>query len=587
MLCCWPRGPSSVCGGFIPPEKVLKSSNLHEKAHAQVQGKGIAVSAAKGELESFVLLLRPRHRRPLMDVRFEFTPPATAAAISASFERIGYVQVDSPSGHSVFPDTRDRHADSALPFGSSGTVGYFPDRLVPGTSSVATPGENTQFWVTLDVPLTAPAGTHEGQIRLRLRGTGPVDVPLTITVYDFALPKRASARNTCCWSPQYLDCRQDESFLQELYRDMVRHRQSPDPIIPQPEITVNQDGSVAIDLEAYDKMATYCMDELGATHLFFPRIGSAWYMNLYFLWHTPLVKKERWCGVQIFNDDLELTPAFQRAFGNYLKQMTDYFRNKNWLGRIYITSMDEPHTDDDFKAVRNYTAFVHSVAPEIRRFCTTYPRPGLLDSIDTWCPQQFDEATVRQRQAMGEELMFYKNWLHLIDMPMVNPRLQGWLAWRMGATGWLTYATMGKWNRAWDEPYVLYPNTGIKAWGLGLWWYPALLDKKILRSVRWEMMREGAEDYEYLVLLRDRLAALPEPALAGAPAQTAAAFLKNAASGIALYPRVLPGKLEPEWEKRPAFATSHRLVWERRNEAAHCIEALPAITPPHPMPVND
>ena len=355
---------------------------------------------------------------------------------------------------------------------------------------------------------------------------------------------------------------------------MAEHRQSPDPILPQPNFSIAPDGTVTIDSKDYEEMLAFCMDELGQTHFFFPRVGGAWYTNCYWLWHNPMVLKERWYGAQILDEQLAPTAKFQAAFGSYVKQMMARFEAKGWADRVYMTTMDEPHKVEDMTAVRNVADFVHSVAPKVRRFCTTYPRPGLLGAIDAWCPQQYDEELVKQRQANGEQLMFYKNWLHLIDMPMVNPRLQGWIAWKIRAVGWLTYATMGRWDRAWDEPYVTYANHGIRAWGLGLFWYPDLLRPRILKSVRWEMMREGAEDYEYLALLAKRLKSIPDAQRQTHAAKAAQAFLETAANQVVLCPGVFPCGRKDEWLDKPNYTQSNRVPWELRNAAAHHIAAL-------------
>jgi len=554
--------------GVYPPRKVLKT----QKIAPRERSAGVSVSAARGELESFLLILRPRDRKPLLDVRFETN--LSAPHLGLQYRRVGYVHIDQPSGVSVFPDVGDRHKAGVVPFGSALKTGYFPDRLLPEDRSEAQPGENTQFWFVLSVALDTKPGMHKGTIRLLMRGIEPVEVPLEVTVHSFVLPRRPTLRNTTWWSPQAIDRARDKTFLKKLYSEMARYRQAADPVLPQPGLNIHDDGSVSVDLDEYGKMAAYCLDELGMSRLFFPRVGGAWYTNLYFLWHAPVVLKQRWYGVRIFGPDYELTPRFRKSFGDYVRQVSDYFRARGWLGRVYMTTMDEPHTADDLKALANFGRFVKSVAPEVRLFCTTYPRPELYGVIDTWCPQQFDETNVRARQAAGDQFMFYKNWLHLIDMPLVDPRLEGWIAWRTRAVGWLTYATMGRWRRAWDEPYAVYPNTGIKAWGLGLWWYPALLKPKVLTSVRWEMMREGAEDYEYLALLARVIDRLSNEHRKEEDVRQARAFLDTVTEGILLYPGVLPAGRDDGWQERPAFTTDNRIVHERREQVARWIEKL-------------
>ncbi|MFV0417024.1 MAG: glycoside hydrolase domain-containing protein [Chthoniobacterales bacterium] len=329
----------------------------------------------------------------------------------------------------------------------------------------------------------------------------------------------------------------------------------------------------------YDEALTYCLDELGMTQFFFPRVGGDWDSNLYFLWHSPTVKKQKWLGVQIFDDELSLTPKFKQAFGNYVRQMTAHLKSKGWLDKVVLTTMDEPHSQDDLKAVHAFASFVKNIVPEVRIFCTTAPRPELYGVIDVWCAQHYDAVEAKARQQQGEEFMFYKNWMNLIDMPMVNPRLNGWIAWRDGAVSWLTYSAMiNEWH-SWERPYtVYYPTTGIIAWGLGLMWYPGLMQSEILKSVRWEMMREGAEDYEYLTLLAKRLNELPKNLQNLPKVAQARSFLAAVTNDILLSPQFSADPKERtkrgSWKKKPNFTTSNRTVWERRNETAKWIQAI-------------
>ncbi len=565
---------------LYPPEKVLKRDLLEFGARTE----NVSLSAARGEYEPFILVVRPRGKRPVMDLRFDLPSLRMAAAGDSGpgptpdldYRRIGYVDVDSPSGSSVFPEVGARYLATAIPFGSTGRIGAFPDRLLPESRSNAMPGENTQFWFTVHVPRGAAPGIWQGTLKLHMRGAGPIPVPVRVRVRKFALPERASLKNTTCWSPQYLGQSWNEDKLRTFYRNLAAFHQVPDPILPQPGIAIDENGGIEVETAAYERMLSYCLNELGMTHAFFPRVGGAWYTNVYFLWHAPAVRRQRWYGVPIFQDDLQLTPAFKKTFGAYVRNMADVFRRLNCQDRIYMTTMDEPQTAADLTAVRRFAEFVKKVAPEVRLFCTTYPRPELAGVIDAWCPQRYDRNEFRSHRAVGDELLFYKNWIHLVDMPMVNPRLYGWLARRTGATGWLTYAVMGRWDRAWDEPYVIYPNTGIKAWGLGLWWYPALLRPEIIHSVRWEMMREGAEDYEYLRLLDERLEALPPDRRNVPAARAARTFLQSALKQVIHSPAVFPNGGGGNGPERPAYTRSNRTVGQLRDRAAHWIEALTA-----------
>lgn len=155
---------------LYPTEKVFKDQLLPTDSKLRT----ISLSCAKGEFEPFIVVVRPRHRKPLMDVRFDLEPFRSgkgASPLTLEYERVGYINIDVPSGTSIFPDMRHRFKDTALPFGSSARRGYFPDRLIPESITAAPPGENpypsplkspstTSLFPPLPHKKILPAGAH-------------------------------------------------------------------------------------------------------------------------------------------------------------------------------------------------------------------------------------------------------------------------------------------------------------------------------------------------------------------------------------------------------------------------------------------
>jgi len=178
---------------LYPPEKVRKLQPLS----TSMRTEKIEISAARNETESFVLVIRPRIRRPLLDLRIvtpdtfrEASSNGRTVQLHVSCRRIGYVYVDAPSGSSVLPDVGDRFRSAGAPFGISGEIGFFPDPLFEERFTFADPGQNTQFWVTVRAPRNTPSGTYAANLRIQVRGEKPVDVPLVVRVRRFTLPDR-------------------------------------------------------------------------------------------------------------------------------------------------------------------------------------------------------------------------------------------------------------------------------------------------------------------------------------------------------------------------------------------------------------
>ena len=570
-----------------PPEKLQATEPLSTDRTVDA----IRISAARGEAEPVLLVVRSDV--PLRDVKLtpaDLNGPGDAklAASQVDSRRLAYVYVDEPSGTNI-----------PYPMMFRTGTGLYPDPLVPG-SGVARPNHNLQFWVTLNVPREAAPGEYTGTWKLTWRwegwmpkGVNPVthELPVAVKVRTFALPSPSPLRNTAFFSPHRLTGeRQDPEYLTNLYRDFVAHRQTPEPILPSPQLRV-VDGKLQIDTTKWEAAATVLFDELRVSHLFIPVWASgttpAPCQGIYFLWHYPLTTKQRWLGAFIVNEQRELTPEFKALFGAYLKHMAEVLKRHGWLDRAYLTTMDEPYTyhvagadrqgdtpENNYQIIANYVNLVREVAPGIKTWCTADPTPGLNGLIDQWCLRNLQHAAeARQRVTEhGEELIYCDNYRTFIDYPLVSARTLGWLAWKIGARGWLTYETMGNFETAWEGPVVVYPNfLGVTVWGLGQMLYPDPLGPGYFGSLRWEMMREGAEDYEYLWLLKQKLDALSADQQDNEPAKAARQLLETAATQIVGG----SGEADPEALKEHPNAQSNALAVKLREQVAAAIEELP------------
>jgi len=173
---------------------------------------------------------------------------------------------------------------------------------------------------------------------------------------------------------------------------------------------------------------------------------------------------------------------------------------------------------------------------------TEEPGDNVLSGlIDIWCPVSFnyEHEAANGRRARGERFWWYvctgpkaPYCTLFLDHPATELRTWLWQSWQRDVTGVLVWSS-NYWtsSTAFPDPdkpqnpyadpmgYVSGYSTpkGVKAYwgnGDGRFLYPAESaavpsDKPIIEppvsSIRWEMLREGIEDYEYLYMLRDLL----------------------------------------------------------------------------------
>ncbi len=575
-----------------PPEKIKSDETFSEGPRVEA----VKLSAAKGEVEPFLVVLRPEVPMRDVEVRLSALTGPEGSVIPAPklpARHLGYIYVDEPSGTRIA---------QKMPF-DTGT-GLFPDPLLKGLASVR-PAHNLQFWVPVEVPHNVPAGVYKGEVTLSCRKEGwmpptfvsQVHVPVEVTVRNFALPQVSPLLNTSFYSTTQLSKEQLAALGRPLGQEFASHKQTPEPLLPSPELRIGPGPELTVDLSAWEKEAAYVLDEMHLPQVFLPVWGarSGNMQGLYFLWHYPSVTQQRWPayplpglpGVFVCNKEGELTDEFKHLFGAYLRQVNALVERHGWTGRVLVSTMDEPYTghisgegreqdkpENNYRVIRSFVRLVREAGPALRTFCTANPVPELDGQIDQWCLRNLEAAASGRfpEPKGGGVLTLCDNYRTFIDYPMVAPRTLGWLCWKTGARGWLTFETMGDLSRAWQEPTLVYPQfKGGTVWGMGQLFYPEILGTGLVPSLRWEMMRKGAEDYEYLWVLKQRLDALPAAEQNELPVMQARTFLEHAAEGVA----GVGSEIETSNGPARPNAQSQQIPQRLREEAAAWIERFP------------
>jgi hypothetical protein len=346
-------------------------------------------------------------------------------------------------------------------------------------------------------------------------------IPLEVRVRAFALPERSPLMNTGVASavrlPEWLR-RADVDA--ELRRNFRLHYQTLDPL-PSPVVRVSADGGVTVDSSEWEKAVAELFESGRSSHVFLPvwsTVKSGEMQGIYFLWHYPAVTRQRWFGARVCEEGGELHPDFQARFGAYVRHMHRVLVKRGWLDRCFISTMDEPYTyhtgeraldtpENNYRVIRNFVEWVRREAPGIKTFATADPHPELEGWVDHWCLRNLVHAEAARRRSadFGETVTFCDNYRTFVDYPAVAPRSLGWLAWKIGARGWLTFETLADLGDSAGGPVFVYPQFGGgTVWGMGrLFSVDAAGRGGLAPSLRWELMREGAEDYQYLWLLRE------------------------------------------------------------------------------------
>ena len=205
----------------------------------------VRLTLARGEYQSFQIVLRPRAGHALRNVRLGVQDLSGATSIRAAnieWHQVGYVRVENLDYKWLQPNV-----PVALSAGAE-VPGWWPDPLLPVDGFDVSAEFAQPVWVTVHAPLDTPAGECSGAITVIADGEAPREVRLRVRVHSFSLPPGAGTFPTAFGlmedEIERVHGRLDEA-LRRAYGDFVlRHRINPGSIY-------RADPPVVADLEHY------------------------------------------------------------------------------------------------------------------------------------------------------------------------------------------------------------------------------------------------------------------------------------------------------------------------------------------------
>lgn len=544
----------------------------------EATGTAARLEAARNDYEAVQLVVRPA--QPLRGLTATASPlvgpdGATIPATNIRILRVYYHFVHSPTD-------------------ATGLRDEWPDALPPldGPLDVVA-GQNQPLWVLVYVPPDARPGDYSGHVSLQ-SAAGAVQVPLQLHVWNFALPERNHLETAFGFSPgevfRYHGLRTDAEKRQVLdlyFQSFAEHRISPYDPAPLDPIGVKflpqeTPPRAELDFTAFDQAVSRAVRQYHFTGLILhlQGMGGGTFHERY----PPKIGD--------FGED---TPQYQALFSSYVGQLESHLREKGWLDGAYVYWFDEPEPRD-YDFVSAGMRRLKRYAPGLRRMLTEEPGDNVLAGlVDIWCPvtPNYDHARAEQRRAHGERFWWYvccgpkaPYCTLFIDHPATELRIWHWQTWQRKIAGTLVWQT-NYWTSSTaypDAPQNPYedpmsyvsgygtPRGARQHWGNGdgRFLYPPLaaavpgrsgaapVIAPPVSSLRWEMLREGVEDYEYLHRLRELLAERG----AQLPAETRPRY-----ADLLVVPAAIT-------QNMTTFATDPTPLYAHRRAVAEAIEGL-------------
>lgn len=358
-----------------------------------------------------------------------------------------------------------------IPSYYEGPTGYWPDMLVPTDTIKIPPQTTSAFWLTFYAPETLPPGDYKGVLELQSNSFDPVELELNIHVFEFALPDSPTLKTDFgfSWenalkSAQFLTGEKPNasSVASEYLQNAIEHRVTLRELtqLPLPK-TPNYDQELSNIL---------------------PKIQR-------------LIKE----GINTFTIPPQLINQPE-----HLKTLYSFLQTNNLLKQSFVPLWEYPKEEDKEKLLNTITQW-KTLTPDLPLMVTTRGlNPILPENVDIWCihtpvmDTQFNRYILEKIQA-GKKVWWcvnhapprpYANFF--LDFAGIEHRIFFWQTWMLGIKGvhyWcINYS---KENNPQKCPLDVIPTNGD-----GFLVYPG--KEGPLNSIRWEIIRDGIEDYDYL-----------------------------------------------------------------------------------------
>ena len=387
----------------------------------------------------------------------------------------------------------------------------YPDVLRPGREFHFENRALVPLWFDVYLPPGTSAGTYRAQIEIQPENREACVIPVTVEATGLALPPSASLDTAFCfseaWVREFYGQKTPPEKMRNYCKFILEHRLEP--------MNLWSGSDVDIGVDCLDYSA-----EHGKTMLFLP-IGDL------------REKQAKYCGL-ITKYKGKLRPVF--------------------FGHDEVLSENSPeklaHMKRDYRDAKD-------LFPEVPRLNTAPVDERLFGYVDIWCPLfgDFNTADSAERISRGEKIWWYPTDYppapfanFNLDSPGIDPRIIPWMNWKLNISGLLYWGINREWLTNTPKEYKRITPEFIKQRSLG-WLTPEVIGKAT-RDCRWpelpwlpyfrninndksvsatngggnllypgpdwepwpsmrlKNLRDGMQDYEYFVMLKNNVEAL-------------------------------------------------------------------------------
>jgi hypothetical protein len=343
-------------------------------------------------------------------------------------------------------------------------------------------------------PVKTPAGTHGGDLRLAVDGLPPVVVPVSLRVFDLDFPVQPTL-HVGGWD--YTDTDNQYGVTPANREALIAHLREHYVDSPWATSAVMPSGSFGPDGQFTQPPATGRFDT----------------------WLQRWPDARRYCVFNAVGDSIAGakigTPEFAPRVVTWIRFWGQYLRDKGIRpDQLVLLLVDEPSSPEQDRVIVAWAQAIKAAEPGVVIWVDpihkdpTEASPELMAAVDVLCPNRpmllrggrpFVDFYLGQKAA-GRRLDLYScsGPAFLLD-PYTYHRLQAWSCFELGAESsffWAFADTGGgsPWNAYTAERTAYAPAF--------------VAPDSITAGKHMEAIRESVADFEYLTLLRTRIASL-------------------------------------------------------------------------------
>jgi hypothetical protein len=493
-------------------------------ALAQVRpAAALRLRLARGEFESAQIIVAPqtgtlcRVSVACSDLvcRDGHNAGATLAASNVTCAVTGYsrTQYQAPYavGRTVFTNTADS-IDYLRRGHSFPRPDWYPDVILDHVRETDVAEDTAQsFWVRVRCPRDQAAGVYRGELTVSAQGIDPLQIPFTVRVNDFTLPKTAALPVAMNFNPSG-----SLGWLPTNAEHAERQAAKNDPLAPQniwrkrrmEWVDFLADYLIPYDFLYRVRTATHDREPNWDALLRLKEQGRLAPFTLAYWGQTPEGEKGRkkW---------EELLP--------YYRGIYDKAKELGLIDMGFFYGNDECNPKE-FPAIRRAADLFHKEFPGVPLFTTSRDvdygiGTNSLENVEWFCPLtgRYDLERAEKARAAGRKVWWYvcdgPTWkyanLHIENKPIdvrslmgaqsVLFKTDGFLYWQLAK--WLSPRTIG------TDPFTDWVAASCFGFNGEGCMTAAGPDGIPLPTVRLENFRDGLEDYAYVTLLKEKIQA--------------------------------------------------------------------------------